>query len=567
MQKLKSVILSLFLFRNEISGSRLISAHPRIIPVLIAIVSFITLLSGCSYFRVSTSAWPKNEDVNKQAGMNKIFVVHEAQRIYLLNNVTIDNDSIRGIYGANYVFPYHSEKSPEVNSSNRYHKKKGDARILKEVHLYTQTVSSVSLQEQSVKSIAIADIYRFDIYDHDKAATAVSWIFGTLGVIAGGIIGFFLVVFIIALFLMLFGASCPYIYVNTGDGFAFEGEIYSGAIYAPLERDDYLTLPKLVAEDGNYRLKISNELKEIQNTNLTELVVIDHPENTSVLIDKYGKYQTAAKVKEPLSAVNLRGNDILKYVKNRDSVIYTGLSSLQDTCLTDGLILTFDNHESAGFAKIFIRAKNSSWLDYVYQNSHELLGGYYDNWRNKQNNSDPEKLREWTLSQKIPLSVYAYRNGEWIFRDYFNVAGPAAMKEDVIAIDISDLDKGPLRLKFEYGAGFWDIDYVGIDYSINLPVGITNVKVEKAISNKEEDVADLLKYDDLKYYVQPDLYDSADLFFTVPPLTNKKRTVILHSKGYYQIISDSEGIPKIRQLKELQKPGKFLNYSRYLMND
>ena len=72
------------------------------------------------------------------------------------------------------------------------------------------------------------------------------------------------------------GGSCPYIYANTANGFAFAGEIYSGAIYAPLERNDYLTLPQLIAENGNYKLKITNEQQEIQYTNLTELFVVDH---------------------------------------------------------------------------------------------------------------------------------------------------------------------------------------------------------------------------------------------------------------------------------------------------
>lgn len=227
--------------------------------------------------------------------------------------------------------------------------------------------------------------------------------------------------------------------------------------------------------------------------------------------------------------------------------------------------MTFDHPEGIESGKLFLRSKNSLWLDYVYKKSHDLFGGYYDNWTKKQNKSDPEQLRDWSLSQKIPLSVFVEKNGEWIFCDYYNMAGPAALKEDVISIDLKGIDKGPLKIKLESGAYFWEIDYVGIDYSLNMPVGLTTVKIEKAITNDEDDVTSMLKYDDLKYYVQPETYNIADLSFPVPPSTDSKRTVILHSKGYYHIINEAKGLPKIKKLKTISEPGQFLEYSRELM--
>lgn len=526
---------------------------------LIAILLAINLVSGCyNFYKVATTSSAQSGVISPLADMSKTFVVHSGPSIFLINSVKLANDSLKGNYVGSYIFPYKKDKFPIENSTNRYVKKRGDSRLINEVHLYLQ---NTLLPVDNKVSFALKDISRLDIYNPDTGRTAISWI---LGFAVGSVVAFISSILILILILSLSG-SCPYIYVNTGDGYAFAGEIYSGAVYAPLERNDYLTLPRLVAENGNYKLKISNELKEVQYTNLTELIVIDHPAKSEVLVDKYGNYQTAVKLNSPISAINFLETDILNAVKEKDSISYLGVLSDKELPLTDGIIMTFDHPEGIESGKLFLRSKNSLWLDYVYKKSHDLFGGYYDNWTKKQNKSDPEQLRDWSLSQKIPLSVFVEKNGEWIFCDYYNMAGPAALKEDVISIDLKGIDKGPLKIKLESGAYFWEIDYVGIDYSLNMPVGLTTVKIEKAITNDEDDVTSMLKYDDLKYYVQPETYNIADLSFPVPPSTDSKRTVILHSKGYYHIINEAKGLPKIKKLKTISEPGQFLEYSRELM--
>jgi hypothetical protein len=229
--------------------------------------------------------------------------------------------------------------------------------------------------------------------------------------------------------------------------------------------------------------------------------------------------------------------------------------------------MTFVLPAEAISAKLFLNVRNSQWLDYVYKNTHDLLGSYYDNWVKKQNRADPQKLKEWTLSQKIPLSVYIEKNGRWEFYDYLNMAGPMAFRDDVISLDLAGLQGDSLRIKLEAGAFFWEIDYAAIDYSLNLPVKITRVKPDKAITGIEKDISDLLKFDDMKYFVQSANADLADISYKVPPAGNSERTVILHSKGYYQMLSKGEGRPEIRKLKEIRESGQFLEYSRELMKE
>ncbi len=527
---------------------------------IIGLILVFNLISGCyNFFKVSTISSVQPSVVSPLVDMSKTFVVHSGTDVFLINSVSLVNDTLRGSYVGRYIFPFKKDKFPVENSTNRYVKKKGDARLINEIHLYIRNNHQPT---DNKVSFALKDISRLDIYNHAGDRTAISWIFG----LAVGVLAAYMAFFLILILVMaLSGGSCPYIYVNTGDGYAFTGEIYSGAVYAPLERSDYLTLPQLVAENGNYKLKISNELEEVQYTNLTELIVIDHPANSDVVLDKYGNYQTAVKLSSPLTAINFLNTDILTSIKGKDSLSYLGVLSDKEFPLTDGIIMTFDHPEGVESGKLFLRAKNSLWLDYVYKKSHDLFGGSYDLWTKKQNKSDTEQLRDWPLSQKIPLSVFVEKNGEWVFCDYFNMAGPAALREDVIVIDLKGTDSGPLKIKLESGSHFWEIDYAGLDFSSNVPVDMKTVKIEKAITNDEVDVTGMLKYDDLKYYIQPATYNIADLSFPAPPPADSKRTVFLHSKGYYNIINEAGGLPKIKKLKTIREPGQFLEYSRELM--
>jgi hypothetical protein len=530
-----------------------------LLPRLITAALVIIFVSGCfNFYKADTTISPPPEKVSPLVNMPKTFVIHHGTDVFTINSVNIEGDSLTGKYMEDYVFPYKKSSFPKENSTTRYQTKKGDRRLISEIHLYATECLVKLLPGFSRVSLSLKDISRMDIYNQNQGRTALSWFGGFLAVVFTPIL-FFIIVGALS------GASCPYIYVNTGDEFAFEGEIYSGAVYAPLERNDYLTLPHLIAENGTYKLKISNELREIQYTNLTDLVVIDHPDNSEVLIDKYGNYQTSSASQLPSVAVNLSGVNVLDYIKSKDDLVYSGLSSDMDIPLTDGVIMTFDRPESVTTGKLFLRARNSIWLDYVYKNSHELFGGYYDNWTKKQKKSDPDDLKDWALNQHIPLSVYIEKNGEWKFCDYFNMAGPAAFKDDVIVLDLKDTGPGPVKIKLESGTCFWDIDYVALDCSLNLPVELKEIPLQKAVAENEKDVTELLKNDDLKYYVQNETSGLADLSFQAPEANGSKRTVILHSKGHYDILSDGKGLPKIKKLKDLQKPGAFTEYSRDLL--
>ena len=156
---------------------------------------------------------------------------------------------------------------------------------------------------------------------------------------------------------------------------------------------------------------------------------------------------------------------------------------------------------------------------------------------------------EWSLDQGIPLSVYLETDEGWEFVDYYNVVGPLASKDDVLEIDLANAKSDKANIKLEFGFLFWEIDYAAMDFTPNLTTSNHTVPVTSAMDQNSIDVSHELRYDDDQYYHQPHIGDQALLTFDVPEqIEGTKRSVILHSKGHYEIIKNTEGEPDLAYL-------------------
>lgn len=524
------------------------------------IVLLFNFIAGCYYYKATTSYQPAEEELVKLSDLGKKFVVHNSARNYFVESVTFHQDSMELTLGAPYFHQGEDISPVDPNEVKRYRKKKGDARLLNEVHLYVNLVVEKSDTLWVVPNSAIE---RMDLYNHStKHTTSYSILFG-LAMVPVAFVAVMLIGLLIAL---MSGSSCPFIYTWNGDDYEFAGEIYSGSVYPPLERHDYLYLPGLVEEEGEYLIKMTNQLEEIQHTNLLELMLFDHAANQEVLVDKYGVGHLIAQPLIPDSATNLMGEELLSLIEKEDDLVYLGNDPTSDPPLLDGIELCYNIPPGTQTVDLVISAKNSYWLDFVYQNFREMLGASYKMWMKRQQDGDPQKMESWSLSQNIPLSVYLFIDGEWVFYDYYNSVGPMAFKRDILEINLAPLDGGPLRIKLESGSYFWEIDFVGVSLEQTAPKKPTILQLSQAVDENGNNVIEELLNDDALYYVQPEIGNEAELIFNAPE-QKRERTIILHSKGYYDILQDPKGPPRIKALKEIRKTGNFNNYSNELMQE
>jgi hypothetical protein len=254
---------------------------------------------------------------------------------------------------------------------------------------------------------------------------------GVLGIAAS-------VYLILAIIVLIFKESCPFIYTYDGEKFSFAGEIFSGAIQPGLERHDYLLLPDLKPKQEEYLLKVTNEVKEIQHINLMELKVIDHAKDVNILMDKYGQVQTYMEAVLPNKAETHNGQDILSLINKKDTYAYLFNDLADSEYAFSEVVLTFNKPENAQSGKLLVRAKNSLWIEHVFSSFHDMFGGMYHAFDRREAKKPAEELRSLMFEQGFPLRVYMEIDGEWVLQDFYEIAGPMAMKNDVLVVDLKE---------------------------------------------------------------------------------------------------------------------------------
>ncbi len=419
------------------------------------------------------------------------------------------------------------------------------------IHLYVAPDSAL-IVNGNVISIASANIAKLEVQKVDVGRSLL--------VSAGAAYGALVVVALI--YWLTKEMSCPFVYSEAGTDVNMEGEIYSGATAIPIERDDYLKLKSLRPVDDQYRIRITNEVKEIQNTNLAELLVFDHPSNAEILVDKYGVAHSVSDIKKPVRAFNAYGRSLLTELSQCDNERY--FSEIRnDSLLLDTINLSFERPKHSTHAKLVISAKNTMWLDYMFGRLSDMFGNRHDEWVKRRNKRSREDLLQWSLDQGIPLAVYLETDSGLEFVDYYNVPGPAADKKDVIQIDLTGISSDRVNVKLVSGVMFWDFDFAGMDFTEDAEMTATVVSLDYAADETGKEVSSLLLYDDDKYLVQPHINNEARLSFRVPPITSgTERSVFLHSKGNYEAIRDARGKPDMELLKGMLQPGMFTRFTK-----
>jgi hypothetical protein len=522
------------------------------------ICSLLIVNTGCmNYYKVSRPSEPTPSTLDNYAKSGKMFYLISGDKAFRLNGFQLSQDVVTGYALQQPDYKYHLTTKPI--GPNRYIQKRDgfEAKLLKHVLLY---VSDYTPMPEVMVQIPFEDIEKIELYDEATGATIASWTLGAGLVTAGGAL------LIGALAITLKG-SCPFIYVFDEETYVFSGEIYSGSTLPQLERHDYLKLPLADRFSDEFNMIITNEVKEIQHTNLIELLVYDHPAGVEVLADKYGHVHALQDIRPPVSAENIAGNNVLTTVSEKDDKAYTGLDVPGTDELTDALILEFPEPGMASEARLVVRAKSSILLDYNMGRFHDLFGRAYPKWYKKQQATPEQELHQWMMDQNIPLSVFIEKNGQWEFLDFFHVTGPMAMKEDVLSIELGEPDGNPLRLKLEFGKHFWEVDFVGIDYLPDAPFISHSIEASSAVDHTGADIRHLIANDDDLYYIQPEVGDEASLYFPLPPIQGDERSVILHSKGHYHILREPTGKPQVKHLKAFREPGAFNRFSNeFLMS-
>jgi hypothetical protein len=511
---------------------------------------FLIMNGGCHYFRVHSSTQPYADVIQKMQAEKKFIILHLDDKAWYFTDIQTDERNITGTLSL--LSGHDLYKTANPDKANRYKKSlpNNDENVQNEVHMY---VSELEISERVNASIPVDAIKKVEVYSKATGANVVSYLWPVLGLFGGALaVG--------GIILAL--TSCPFIYVFNGADYLFTGEIFSGAIQPGLERDDYLPLPGINPVDGTYLLRVTNELKERQYIDECELILIDHNKEVSVLIDKYGFPFTVHSPQAPVSAVTGDNTDILPLVSARDTKNFTGIEGIADENSINSIILKFLKPGSSASGRLLLKAKNTIWMETVSSRIHELFGERYNSFSEKRDKVSGDKLQKWQLDQNLPLSVYIEKNNKWELVDYFNIAGPAALRDDILQLNLEDIASDTVKIKLETGFLFWEVDYAAMDFSNQKEMAVTRMPLTTAIASNDLDVREALAASDKIYYVLDEQGDEANLVFDCPELKSDCRSVFLHSRGYYKVLRDQTGPPDKKTLRSFRKSGRIPGFSR-----
>ncbi|WP_210489321.1 hypothetical protein [Rufibacter aurantiacus] len=510
------------------------------------LVSFLPLALSCNYYRLKEE---KDLTPDKVASLPnyKRFILHQDNNAWEIKNLAVKETSMTGTLSTvpedllQYI-------DPRPGSANRY-KRVDQAVALNVVHLYVNEFA----EQGNQAIIPLSALKRIDIADKDTGATVASHVLGTIGILAGTLA-------LITVIVALTKSSCPFVYVKNGSGYHFVGETYGGAIFSPLERDDYMPLTGLEPTDGKVQLKITNELKERQYTNLAELLVVQHPTGTQVLLDQKGRPHSLTQVLPPQKAITSAGQDYTQFLQTRDSAAFSFNDAGANSSYLD---LQFPKPAGSSMGKLVLHAQNSLWLDYLYGEFMKQFKGIYNRWAEKQKDVPAADLYKWQREQGIPLLVQVKTSEGWQEVERIQPVGPLASRDLVVPIDLTKINSPSVQVRLSCGFMFWEVDRAGMDFTPDEPLSAQKVSTATAIEKSGQNVKHLLAASDAQYLKQFSVGDAVELTFHLPRKAKaQSQSIFLHTRGYYEHLRDYTGIPNLFTLRDFEKPGHFMQFSR-----
>lgn len=504
--------------------------------------------------------------VSTQPG--KYFILRSGNNAFHMQNILLDSNNKTITCTLDRVSQDHLSYLIESRKQGIHYSPAKEGEVLKEVHIYA--LQDNQLQYGSSYVLDFNKISKIEVLEKDKGRTTTSTIISTAGIAVT-------VGLIIATIASSNAdpapspppgggdGSCPFISVYNGSEFITQGELYAGSVYPQMARNDYLQLNMVPVSDGKFRLKISNDQQEVQNTDLAELMIITHDKNVQMHVDQDGKLYSISDPLTPVAATTNNRNIVDDVIKQNDDLVY----SFDDTSSgmhNNPVQLSFDKKTNAGKAKLILNVRNGFWMDLVFNKMSEGYGTYYPEFVKQQHAKSAEQLKTWRDMQDIPLTVSVLTSNGWQKVQDIVSVGPLAFRDIVVPVNLENIPGDKVQVKLSAGFMFWELDYAVIDFSNDQQYTIEKLLPSKAVDEKGNDVTQLLTVADEQYLVQPvpGTLTTVDYVYdrTVP--ANKTQTFVLHSKGYYEYVRDFKNKPDVVFLQQFKNPGALSNYSMNL---
>ncbi len=517
--------------------------------VLMALFASLLVFGGCHRYYMTQNTNIKENPAGKIDSLKnnqRYFVLHNGEKAWHLGHVVLSEDR-QSITGTLDRLP--PDHQTAIANPKKIYK---DFSVLNEVHLYIDQDTLIKVGDIT---LGLDRIQKIEVIEKDQKRTTNSYVLGAIGYTLGAVA-------LVGIIFLATKSSCPFVSAYHNGEFAVQGEIYGGAIYPQLAREDFMPLRMQRTDDGMLKVKISNELKERQYTDFADLMVVTHNKDMQVIADEKGNLYSVDHPQAPISAWTGDHKDALPALCNKDDNALLHFADSTSANGTNQVEMKFNNPGNSNKGKLILSLKNSYWLDYLYGELAKHFGSYYATYVKKQNKKPAAEILKWVADQKIPLQVSIKTTAGWKKIAELTTIGPLATRQIVVPVDLTNFQSDPIEIQLSSGFMFWEIDYAAMDFSSDRNFQVTSLTPSSAIDETGKDVLDLLKNKDGKYLEQPVPGNVVTLEYKAKPIDESKtQSYFLHTRGYYTHVRDFKGAPNVAFLKQFEKPGAFPLYS------
>ena len=415
-------------------------------------------------------------------------------------------------------------------------------------------------QSDGVVRFDVRGAQRMEVRGLDGVKTALA----TVGIAAGAFATIVLIV-------LLTKESCPFVYVDRGDGLELVGEAYAGAAFASIQRDDLLPLPPF--EKGPVRVQLRNEARETQYTDSVELVVADHPPGTRVLSTFDNHPMLVGSAVPPTTARNVDGRDVTAAVTAKDETLWEtnvpAVAAGRNGQLSDALEAAFDIR-GGGQRVLEIVGSNTPWLDLVFGRFFASMGGRLNRYVAAGNDATAgDRIMRWKKREGIDLTVEIAQGDKWQVVAMVPTVGPVALREIAIPLPAVADRQNVVRVRLRGGLGFWRIDRLALSTRLDSAIEVRRVRPATARGTGGRNEEDAVAAVDRRYHVLELLNERLDLMFDVPPVPpGRTRSFFLFTNGYYNVHPPVQSSWSPATLKAIRdEPGAFSRFSRDLARE
>jgi hypothetical protein len=355
-------------------------------------------------------------------------------------------------------------------------------------------------------------------------------------------------------------SSCPRVYSFDGRRYALEGDVFPGAIFKASERMDRLPLAHLVASGGTYRLRVTNELDEMEYVDEMSLLVVDAPPGVRVVPTRDGQLRSLTGPVAPGRWTSLDGKAVdLAAGVPWVSGPFAGHPLAPDQT-RDGLLLTFPRPPTARSVTLVVRAEPTPWSSFLLRQVLALQGRELPAWYAEMDR-DPAARAAFlgALGREGQLALRLWNGTSW--------QGMGIVRShEAVEVPIDAIPGDTLRLRLDSTPGLWSVEEAEADFGPNVPLDVIERRPTAARTARGRDVRGILRSaDGQRLVLAPG--DSFELVFAAPPpVEGRQRTVLIQAAGYYRVNVPAEGEPQ-RALfaRLLRQPGALGTYARDLL--